>query len=152
MDVQIIWWQWVLLGIGLMILEMFLPSFIALWFGLGAVVVGMIAWLFPQLGVSWEVLIWVVSSGLFVLLWFKVFKPNMVDKTKAGISRDAALGETGQVVRAPHGDGRGVVRFTMPVLGENEWDFLSVEDVVEGDKVFIKDFSGNTLVVAKSGN
>ncbi len=152
MDIQMIWWQWVLLGIGLMMLEMFLPSFIALWFGLGAIVVGMIAWLFPQIDMSWEVLIWLVFSGLFVLLWFKVFKPNMVDKTKAGISRDAALGETGQVVRAPHGDGRGVVRFTMPVLGENEWDFICVDEVAEGEKVFIKDFSGNTLVVARSGN
>jgi len=43
------------------------------------------------------------------------------------------------------------VRFTMPVLGEDEWDFICVEEVVEGDKVFIKDFSGNTLIVSKSG-
>ena len=149
MDIQMLWWQWVLLGMGLMILEMFLPSFIALWFGLGAIVVGIIAWLFPQISVSWEVFIWVLASSLFVLLWFKVFKPNMVDKTKAGISRDAALGETGQVVKAPHGEGRGVVRFTMPVLGDNEWDFICEEEVLEGEKVFIKDFSGNTLIVAK---
>ena len=149
MDIQMLWWQWVLLGMGLMILEMVLPSFIALWFGLGAIVVGIIAWLFPQISVSWEVFIWVLASSLFVLLWFKVFKPNMVDKTKAGISRDAALGETGQVVKAPHGEGRGVVRFTMPVLGDNEWDFICEEEVLEGEKVFIKDFSGNTLIVAK---
>lgn len=149
MDMQMLWWQWVLLGMGLMILEMFLPSFIALWFGLGAIVAGLVAWLFPQMGVPWQVFIWVLSSTLFVLLWFKVFKPSMVDKTKAGISRDAALGETGQVLKAPHGEGRGVVRFTMPVLGENEWDFICEEGVLEGDKVFIKDFSGNTLIVAK---
>ncbi|OUS11260.1 hypothetical protein A9Q89_09440 [Gammaproteobacteria bacterium 53_120_T64] len=150
MDVQVLWWQWVLLGMGLIMLEMFLPSFIALWFGLGAIVVGLLVWLFPAVGVSWAVFIWVFASGAFVLLWFKVFKPSMVDKTKAGISRDAALGETGQVVRAPHGEGRGVVRFTMPVLGENEWDFICKEGVLEGDKVFIMDFSGNTLIVAKS--
>ena len=150
MDIQMLWWQWVLLGMGLMILEMFLPSFIALWFGLGAIVVGLIVWLFPAIDLSWAVFIWVFASGSFVLLWFKVFKPSMVDKTKAGISRDAALGETGQVVRAPHGEGRGVVRFTMPVLGENEWDFICKEGVIEGDKVFIMDFSGNTLIVEKS--
>ncbi|OUS02211.1 hypothetical protein A9Q90_09700 [Gammaproteobacteria bacterium 54_18_T64] len=150
MDVQMLWWQWILLGMGLMILEMFLPSFIALWFGLGAIVVGLIVWVFPSIDVSWAVFVWVFASGSFVLLWFKVFKPSMVDKTKAGISRDAALGETGQVVKAPHGEGRGVVRFTMPVLGENEWDFICKEGVIEGDKVFIMDFSGNTLIVAKA--
>ncbi|MDF1831568.1 MAG: NfeD family protein, partial [Porticoccaceae bacterium] len=100
---------------------------------------------------SWEVCLWIFASGSFVLLWFKVFKPSMVDKTKAGISRDAALGEVGQVVKAPHGDGRGVVRFTMPVLGEDEWDFICVEEVAEGDKVLIKDFSGNTLIVSRLG-
>ncbi len=113
--------------------------------------VGLIAWFFPNMGVSWEVCLWIFASGSFVLLWFKVFKPNMVDKTKAGISRDAALGEVGQVVKAPHGDGRGVVRFTMPVLGEDEWDFICVEEVAEGDKVLIKDFSGNTLIVSRLG-
>ena len=148
---QVLWWQWVLLGMGLMMLEIFLASFIALWFGLGALVVGLIAWFFPNMGVSWEVCLWIFASGSFVLLWFKVFKPNMVDKTKAGISRDAALGEVGQVVKAPHGDGRGGVRFTMPVLGEDEWDFICVEEVAEGDKVLIKDFSGNTLIVSRLG-
>ena len=123
MEIQVLWWQW--------ILEIFLPSFIALWFGLGALVVGLVAWFFPHMGVSWEVCIWVFASSSFVLLWFKVFKPSMVDKTKAGISRDAALGEAGQ--------------------GEDEWDFICVEEVAEGDKVFIKDFSGNTLIVSKLG-
>ena len=95
MEIQVLWWQWVLLGMGLMILEIFLPSFIALWFGLGALVVGLVAWFFPHMGVSWEVCIWVFASSSFVLLWFKVFKPSMVDKTKAGISRDAALRMSG---------------------------------------------------------
>lgn len=151
MDMQVLWWQWILLGMVLAIVEIFAPSFISLWFGLGAVVVGLIAWLFPEMSVYWEVLIWVVASLFFVMLWFKYFKLNMVDKTKAGISRDAALGEAGQVVKAPRGDGRGVVRFTMPVMGEDEWEFICVDDVAEGDKVYIKDFSGNTLVVGKFG-
>lgn len=147
MEFEILWWQWILGGIGLAILEMFLPSFVSLWFGLGAIIVGLIAWMFPEVTLPWEILLWIVSSGCFVFLWFYYIKPSMVDKTKAGISRDAALGEAGQVIKAPRGEGRGVVRFTMPVLGEDEWNFICMEPVVEGDRVFIKDFSGNTLIV-----
>ena len=152
MAIEMLWWQWVLLGMGLMILEMFLPSFIALWFGLGAIVVGLIVWLFPQMDVSWAVFIWVLASGSFVLLWFKVFKPSMVDKTKAGVSREAAMGEQGRVVKPPYDGGRGVVRFSLPILGEDEWQFICKDSetvIAAGDKVVIKDFSGNALVVEK---
>jgi membrane protein implicated in regulation of membrane protease activity len=149
MEFEILWWQWIVGGIGLVIIEIFLPSFISLWFGLGAIVVGLLAWGFPQLGVSAEVLIWIISSGIFVLVWFRYFKPKMVDKTKAGVSRDAAIGERGQVIKAPVDGGRGIVRFNLPVLSEDEWPFICEGSVAAGDKVAIKDFSGNTLVVEK---
>ena len=92
---EMLWWQWILLGIGLCILEIFLPSFVSLWFGLGAVIVGLIAWVFPEISLPWQILIWILASSMFVFLWFRYFKPSMVDKTKAGISRDAAIGEAG---------------------------------------------------------
>jgi inner membrane protein len=152
MELEILWWQWVVLGIGLTALEIFLPSFISLWFGLGAIIVGLIAWMFPQMSVSGEVLIWIVASATFVLIWFKYFKPKMVDKTKAGVSRDAAIGETGQVIKAPVDGGRGMVRFSLPILSEDEWPFICENPVKAGDKVAIKDFSGNALVVVKVEN
>jgi inner membrane protein len=149
MDLEIIWWQWMVLGIGLAILEIFLPSFISLWFGLGAIIVGMVAWLFPHIAVPWQVLIWIVASGVFVVIWFRYFKPKMIDKTKAGIAREAAIGETGRVIKAPTEGGRGLVRFSLPVLGEDEWSFICEGSVSAGDKVAIRDFSGNDLVVEK---
>tara|TARA_R110000787_G_scaffold72158_3_gene161004 strand:- start:691 stop:1149 length:459 start_codon:yes stop_codon:yes gene_type:complete len=149
MDLEILWWQWMVLGIGLAILEIFLPSFIALWFGLGAIVVGLIAWLFPSTSVEFQILIWIIASGIFVLSWFRYFKPTMTDKTKAGIARDAAIGEAGRVIKPPVDGGRGVVRFSLPVLGEDEWAFICESPVAAGDKVAIRDFSGNALVVEK---
>ncbi|MBV1932745.1 MAG: NfeD family protein [Porticoccaceae bacterium] len=149
MEFEILWWQWIVGGIGLVIIEIFLPSFISMWFGLGAIIVGLLAWAFPQMGVSAEILVWIISSGIFVLIWFKYFKPKMVDKTKAGVSRDAAIGERGHVIKAPVDGGRGVVRFNLPVLSEDEWPFICEGSVAAGDKVAIKDFSGNTLVVEK---
>jgi hypothetical protein len=149
MEFEIIWWQWVVLGIGLTILEIFLPSFISLWFGLGAIIVGLIAWLLPQTSTAVQVLIWIIASAIFVVFWFRFFKPRMVDKTKAGVSRDAAIGEIGHVIKAPVEGRRGVVRFSLPVLSEDEWPFICESQVNAGDKVAIKDFSGNALVVVK---
>ncbi|MDY6952673.1 MAG: hypothetical protein SWE60_14270 [Thermodesulfobacteriota bacterium] len=78
-----------------------MPSFTIFWFGLGAIVVSGFLWFLPDMGISWQLFVWVVASSLFTLLWFKCFKPLMKDRTKAGISREAMLGEVGHVISVP---------------------------------------------------
>jgi inner membrane protein len=41
------------------------------------------------------------------------------------------------------------VRFSTPVLGDDEWEFICEQSVDVGDRVHIKDFSGNSLIVVK---
>lgn len=149
MELDIAYWHWLVLGIALIIFEIFLPSFTVLWFGLGAVIVGIILWLFPDMVMPMQLGIWIIASCGFALFWFKALKPKMIDKTTAGIAREAAIGEAGQVIKAPVAEGRGMVRFTTPVLGSDEWEFICEQTVAVGDRVFIKEFSGNTLIVVK---
>jgi len=146
---EIVYWHWLVLGILLVILEIVVPSFTILWFGLGAMVVGVLLWLVPQLPIVGQLLVWILASGGFALYWFKYLKPRMVDKTLAGLSREAAIGESGRVIKLPVEDGRGVVRFTTPLLGADEWEFICDQTLSLGDRVFVKEFSGNTLVVVK---
>ncbi|MFA5631016.1 MAG: NfeD family protein [Porticoccaceae bacterium] len=147
-DFQILYWHWLILGIALVIAEIFLVSFTALWFGLGAVAVGILAAVFP-LSIQMQLLLWILISGALAVFWFHYFRPRMTDKTKAGIAREAAVGEAGTVVRLPREQGRGRVRFTTPVLGDDEWEFICEQPVELGDRVYIKDFSGNSLIVIK---
>jgi len=149
MEFELATWHWLVLGILLVIMEIFIPSFTVLWFGLGALVVGVALWPLPELPLAAQLLIWIVASCLFAILWFKYFKPRMIDKTTAGIAREAAVGESGQVIKVPAGERRGVVRFAIPVLSADEWEFICEQDVAVGDRVFIKEFSGNTLIVVK---
>lgn len=146
---EVLYWHWLVLGIALAVAEIFLSSFTILWFGLGAIIVGICLWLFPGLSVNGQLFLWIVFSCGFALFWFRYLKPKMVDKTKAGISREAVIGESGQVVKAPVDTNRGIVRFTTPVLGDDEWEFICEEPVQLGDRVVIKEFSGNSLIVAK---
>jgi len=73
----------------------------------------------------------------------------MLDRTKAGLSREAVLGESGQVIKIPEEGGRGIVRFTIPLLGADEWPFICEEKVSLGDRVFVREISGNTMIVEK---
>lgn len=143
------YWHWLVLGIGLVIIEIFLPSFTVFWFGLGAMIVGIVLWLFPEMALTIQLTIWIVASCGFAVFWFKALKPKMIDKTSAGIARESAIGEAGQVIKVPIAERRGVVRFTTPVLGSDEWEFICEQEVSIGDRVFVKEFSGNTLIVIK---
>lgn len=74
-DFVVDYWHWLVLGFGLLVLEMFLPTgFILLWLGAAAVIVGGIVWLVPSLDWQVEVAIWGLLSVAAILAW-RHFKP-----------------------------------------------------------------------------
>lgn len=149
MDFKLLWWHWVAIGMLLMLAEILVPSFTIFWFGLAGLVVALLLWPLPDLALSWQLTVWALASIGFTVAWFRYFKPIMVDRTKAGISREAMIGETGQVIRVPQEGRRGMVRFSMPLLGADEWEFIATGEVATGDRVVVVDVSGNTLVVKR---
>lgn len=143
-----LYWHWLALGLLLILAELFIPSFTIFWFGLGALLVGGLL-LLGDFSLSWQLFAWAISSSLFTFLWFRFLKPRMTDRTKAGMSREAILGEIGLVILLPEEERRGVVRFAKPLLGSDEWPFICEQPVSVGDRVSVKDVSGNTLVVER---
>jgi membrane protein implicated in regulation of membrane protease activity len=152
METAIVWWYWLIFGMVLVAAEMLVPSFTLFWFGLAAFLVALMLLFLPETTLSLQIVCWTLGSIGFTLLWFKYFKPTMTDRTKAGISREAVTGETGLVTRVPNGDIRGIVRFSMPLLGSDEWEFICHEECSVGHRVEVTDVSGNTLIVKPKGN
>lgn len=140
-------WYWFVLGFGLMMVELMLPSFAALWFGAAAIVVGILAWIFPGMGTSLELILWMLLSVACTFLWFKYIKPLSKDKTKAGLSREATLGQVGMVIQNNMEHGQIRVRFPIPVLGSDEWNCRCMTALSVGDRVRVVDILGNDLVV-----
>jgi hypothetical protein len=71
----------------------------------------------------------------------------MPDRTKAGMALEAIVGESGQVIKVPHAQGKGTVRFATPLLGSDEWSFSCEQPVAVGDRVFVRGIAGNTLII-----
>jgi inner membrane protein len=140
-------WHWLAFGMILIMLELVIPSFTIIWFGCGAILLAALGWFFPGLTISLQIFLWAIASIGFTVLWFFVFKPKMTDRTKAGISLEAVLGEYGLVVKVPNENMRGVIKFTTPLLGSEEWQFICHEKVMPGDRVKVIGVSGNTLIV-----
>jgi inner membrane protein len=140
-------WHWVVFGVALILAELLLPSFAALWFGISALMVSLLFWLFPMMSVTTQIVTWMILSILCTVAWFKIIKPLSTDKTKAGLSREATIGQIGMVIESHLQHEHIKVRFSVPVLGADEWQCRSTTQVSVGDRVRVIDILGNDLLV-----
>jgi membrane protein implicated in regulation of membrane protease activity len=151
MTLTLLWWHWMVLGLGLALVELALFSFFVIWFALGAVFTGIVLLLLPTLGFAAQMLIWTLASVAMTVLWFKYFRN--ANRTQVG-QADGALGEVGVLVRAIEPLGvsslRGEVRFQKPIMGADVWPCLADEAIAAGERVKVVAVDGQLLKVAKS--
>ncbi|KAA8735056.1 NfeD family protein [Acinetobacter qingfengensis] len=140
-------WHWFIFGIALAVLEIFIPSFTIFWFGLAAVMVSALLWLYPSMPETVQIMSWIILSILIVILWFKFIKPLSKDHTKAGLPREATIGQVGMVIQVIPEHNEVKVRFPMPILGSDEWLCRCLQPIEIGDRVNVIDILGNQLVV-----
>jgi membrane protein implicated in regulation of membrane protease activity len=143
------WWYWIVAGFCLIGLELIVPSFTIIWFGLGALVVALLAFLWPSFPVAGQVFLWSIASICFTVMWFKFLRPKN-DRSHAGMSKEGIVGETGIIIRGTADSyGRGTIRFRISVLGADEWSCYSEEVLRVGDSVRVVDIEGQILKVVK---
>ena len=151
MDMELDWWHWMVIGLGLGLLELFIASFFVIWFALGALLVGVALLAIPEMAFSAQILLWTAASVAMTVLWFKILRKD-AGKTRSG-QADEALGEIGVLVRAvePLGieSARGEVRFQRPVMGSDVWPCLADEAIAAGQRVRVLAVDGQILKVGK---
>lgn len=143
---EIAWWHWIAGGMLLILLELAIPSFFIIWFGLSALLIGVIMLLAP-ISLAAQFTLWGVTSGAMVYFWFRYFKNP--DRTKAGISQDAFLGETGLIVKEVSELAKGQIRFQKPILGSETWPVIADETIPAGERARIVAVMGQTLKVSR---
>ena len=151
LSANVAYWHWIVLGFALAGIEIFVPTFYMIWLGASAVVVGILTWLLP-IPFAAQMLIWGVLSVVCLIAWFKFVSPKMKDVTNSGMAKEALFGKIGTVLEYNSDSSRGRLRFPAPLLGEDEWGFISEEALNAGDKVSVLDISGNDLIVKTKVN
>jgi len=146
LDANIAYWHWMVLGLLLVATELFVPIFVMIWFGASAIAVGLIL-LVVDLSLVVQMLFWLSLSVLDLVVWFKFIHPKMKNKTLSGMPREQGIGQEGMVIRFGPEIEQGTIRFSIPVLGRDEWQFICREHVAVGDRLVVEDISGNTLIV-----
>ena len=145
--IELAWWHWVVIGFVLIGVELIVPSFYLIWFGLGALMVGLLSAIFPTLGGNVQVILWTLFSVALVILWFKFWRPGT--KTLAGSSDTQIVGEIGMLTRPVEPFVRGEVRFQKPLGGSDLWPCVSDDSIPIGERVRVVSAEGNLVRVAR---
>jgi membrane protein implicated in regulation of membrane protease activity len=148
MAMELAWWHWAVGGIVLIVAELAVPSFVLIWFGVGALAVALLVAVAAP-GLTAQLAVWLIVSLVLVAAWFKVFKPNM-HKTRIGMADANVVGEVGMLVRDVAPFEKGQVRFQKPVLGSDVWECIADEAIKSGERVRVLDVEGSFLKIGRA--
>lgn len=138
------YWHWIALGLGLLVLEMFLPTeFILLWVGVAAVITGAVSWLMPELAWELEFALWGALSVIAVLAWRK-FKPMDFVSEQPNLNR-RGHSYVGRVFTLKEAIVNGVGKLH---VDDSHWK-VSGSDVPAGTRVRVTQADGAVLRVEK---
>ncbi len=142
------WWHWIVLGLCLSIAELAVPAFFIIWFGIGAIGVGLLLLISPDLSVATQLIVWAVVSSILVGIWFRYLRPRTM--TAVGTSAANVTGEIGILVCDLCQNSRGQVRFQKPVLGSDLWECYADANIKAGERVRIVAVEGSFIKVEAS--
>ena len=145
---ELAWWHWMVLGMALIALEMLVSTFFVMWFGMGALLVGLLM-LFAAPGFAVQMVLWAILSVVMTLVWLRFFKNP--DRTRLGQAKEGVKGVAGLMTKPVTETGVGEIMFQRPVLGADRWPAVADEPIAAGERARIVDVLGQTLKIEKIG-
>ena len=147
---QTAWIIWIVLGVILIVAEIFTLGFVLLWFGIGALAAAFAGWL--GFGFTFQFLIFaIVSIALTAMsrtILVDYFSKDKADEIKMGM--DSLPGQIGTVTMASKG---ALQEAAVKVYGST-WTAFPVNSeisLVEGEKVEVVRVQGSSIYVQKVG-
>ncbi|MDD3051818.1 MAG: NfeD family protein [Candidatus Cloacimonetes bacterium] len=138
------WIVWTAIGIICVIIEIFTPGFLFLSFGAGAILTGILVYIFEALPIYMQM---IAFAAITAILFFNLRRltKKIYNKNESSTNVEALIGKIGIVTKTVPSDGRGYVK----IEGET-WSAVSndVKEIAEGTKVHIVNIEGNKVIVS----
>lgn len=136
-------WHWLVLGIVLIVFEIFVPSAIFLWPGVAALFTGVIAYIFPA---SWPVLllVWALFSVVLAFGWqfYKKKKPSSISPMSTMNRRGEQYVGRHFTLNKDIVNGYGELH-----VDDTRWKIVSHHDLTAGTKVKVIAVEGTAFRV-----
>ena len=139
-------WNWVILGLALLFLELLTPGFFLIWIGLAALATSLISFTGLDLIASWQsqLVIFLILAVIFVLIGRKYFNPRTQTSDEPLLNRraDQLIGMR-STLEEPIINGQGRARFN-----DTLWR-ITGPDLPAGTTIIVREYLDGTLRVEK---
>ncbi len=140
--------MWIILGVGLIVAEIFTLGFVLLWFGIGALAAAFVGFL--GFGLLWQFLAFAIVSTVLTAMsrtiFANYFSHNDADAIKMGM--DSLPGQIGTVTT----ESKGALNEAAVKVYGSTWTAFPVNDdeiLMEGEKVEVVRVQGSSIYVRK---
>ena len=137
-------WHWWILGLVLLVLEVFAPGAFFLWMGVAAGIVGMVLLVAPSLGWEFQLLIFAILSVGSIVVWRTYLKKHPTETDQPSLNRrgEQYVGRTFTLDEAIV-NGSGKIR-----VDDSTWK-IEGDECQAGEKVKVTGVDGVVLRVKK---
>lgn len=137
-------WHWWILAVALIIVEILLPSFFALWLAIAAALTGLLLLIFPALGWEWQLLLFALFSVVSIVAWRRYYQKHPI-KTDEPLLNRRGEGYVGRelTLSQPIIDGIGKIR-----LDDSTWK-VQGPDCPAGSRVRITGLNNVVFTVER---
>lgn len=141
--IEPIFYNWLILGAVLLIIEVASFTLLFLWLSIAAFIMGGISYIFPNLSISTQLIIFAAISLLSVIIWHKAFKKAQDNMGDARMNNRAEryIGRTATLTEAVH-NGRGKIQ-----IEDSLWRVHCDSELPSGTQVEIIGAEGVLLLV-----
>jgi len=148
---QLAWILWLLLGVTLIIAEVFTLGFVLFWFGVGAVAAALVGFL--GFGFVWQFVTFAVVSIALTAMSRTIFARYLPhrDENSLKMGMDALPGKIGTVT----GASRGALREGAVKVYGSTWTAFPIDgetELAEGEKVEVVSVQGSSIYVRRVTN
>ncbi|MEM6781990.1 MAG: NfeD family protein [Pseudomonadota bacterium] len=143
---NMVFWHWWVVALAFVILEVFIPGAVLIWFGAAAAVVGLLLFAVPDMGWELQFALWGFLSISSAIIARKYLKTNPIKTMSPNLNKRGAQ-YVGRVftLEEPVENGYGKI-----VVDDSTWKIRADEDFKKGTKVRVTDVDGTMLIAEKA--
>jgi len=137
-------WTWLIAGVLLMVVELFLPGVFIVWIGLASVISGILFCIFSDLSLSYQLLVFAILSIICVIFGWYIYGQILKKSSKKEYSSlnngaEAFIGNEYTLIEDVV-NGRSKAR-----VGDSVWIVHAPDGLKAGDKIIVGKVDGIVL-------
>lgn len=137
-------WIWGAIGLILLAAEMATGTIYLLWFGVSALSVAIAVWMFPNVALALQFVMFAALSISSLAIWKLNYKKTETH-SRVGQAQGEEIGRVGEVTKACGPNQTGTITFTQGLMGSREWPAIANENIEAGTSASVVAVEGNTL-------